>query len=51
VLLTGSIIEVAMRAGLSPTAKAGSVIGTFVLLGFTIKALDEDSERASTNAE
>ena len=36
-------------AGLSPMAKAGSVIGTFVLLGFTIEALDDDSERVSTN--
>jgi hypothetical protein len=29
-------------AGLSPAAKAGSVIGTFVLLGLTIKALDDE---------
>jgi len=38
-------------AGLSPVAKAGSVIGTFVLLGFTIKALDDDAEPAGSQIE
>jgi hypothetical protein len=31
-------------AGLSPAAKAGSIIGTFVILGVTVKALDDDEE-------
>jgi hypothetical protein len=30
-------------AGLSPAAKAGSIVGTFVILGITIQALDDES--------
>jgi hypothetical protein len=33
-------------AGLSPVAKAGSVIGTFVLVGLTIEALDDEADGA-----
>ncbi len=31
-------------AGLSPAAKAWSVIGTFVVLGITVKALDDEDD-------
>jgi len=36
-------------AGLSPAAKAGSVIGTFVILGVTIQALDDESDGTPTS--
>jgi len=34
-------------AGLSPGAKAWSVIGVFIILGITIEALDEDENRGT----
>jgi hypothetical protein len=34
-------------AGLSPLAKAGTVIGVFIILGVTIKALDDDEKRGT----
>ena len=36
-------------AGLSPAAKAWSVIGVFVILGITIKALDDDDPKGTPN--
>jgi hypothetical protein len=38
-------------AGLSPAAKAWSVIGVVVILGITVKALDSDDESKATPTE
>ncbi len=36
-------------AGLPPAARAGSVVGFFVILGLTLSALDDESNATNTN--